>query len=72
MSHDACEKEKLPALIELTKALEIEQMCLLNKNREIANYAHSSKPKKTKSSEQREKRDTKKIPTMKGMRKGKR
>ncbi len=35
-------------------------MCLSNKNRGTANYTHNLKPKKAKSSEQREKRGTEK------------
>ena len=52
LSHDAREKEKLTPLSELTKTLEDEQMRLSNENRETANYACSSKPKKAKLSEQ--------------------
>lgn len=51
LSHDYRKKEKLPTLSKLTKALEDEQMRLLNENRGIANYARSSKPKKAKLSE---------------------
>ena len=60
LSHDAREKEKLPTLSELTKALEDEQLRLSNENRGTANYARSSKLKKAKPSEQREKGGTEK------------
>ncbi len=56
LSHHTWEKEKLSTLSKLTKALEDEQLRLSNKNRRIANYACSSKTKKAKPSEQREKR----------------
>lgn len=40
----------------MIKAIEDEQLRLSNENKEIANYAHSLKPKKAKPSEQKEKR----------------
>lgn len=52
LSHDAREKEKLPTLSEVTKALENGQMRLSNEKTETANYARSSKSKKAKPSEQ--------------------
>ena len=51
LSQDAREKEKLPILSKLTKALEDEQMRLSNENKGTANYTRSSKPKKDKPSE---------------------
>ncbi len=60
LSHDAQEKEKLSTLSELTRTLGDEQMRLSNENSGTANYARSSKPKKTKLSEQGKKKGTKK------------
>ena len=72
LSHDAREKEKLPTLSELTKALEDEQLRLSNENRGTANYARSSKLKKAKPSEQREKGGTEKGSDNEGKKKSKR
>lgn len=55
LSHDIQEKENLLVLSEQTTSLKDEQMRLLNKNKKIANYAHSLKHKKSKPSEQKEK-----------------
>lgn len=60
LSHNGREKEKFLILSELTKALENEQLHLSNENKRITNYAYSSKPKKTKPSEQKKRRGTKK------------
>ena len=51
LSYNAREKKKLLTLSELTKTFEDKQIRLLNKNRETANYAPSSKSKKAKRSE---------------------
>ena len=53
-------KEKLPNFSELIKVLEDEQLRFSNKNRETANYACNSNPKKAKLSEQSEIKGTKK------------
>lgn len=55
LSHDAQEKEKLPSLSKLTKSLKDKQICLSNENKKTNNYAHSSKHKMSKLSEQKEK-----------------
>ncbi len=60
LSQNAWEKEKLPTLNKLTKALEDQQLRLSNENRRTANDARSSKTKKAKRSEQREKGGTEK------------
>lgn len=60
LSYKAQKKKKLSTLSKLTKVLEDKQLRLSNKNRRTTNYAGNSKSKKTKLSEQREKRRIKK------------
>lgn len=57
LSHDNREIKRLSTPSELTKALEDEQLRLLNENSGTANYACSSKPKEVEPSEQREKEE---------------
>lgn len=56
LSHNAWQKEAFSTLSKLTKTLKDDQMHLLNKNKGTVNYACSSKSKKTKLSEQGEKK----------------
>lgn len=60
LSHNAWEKKKLLTLSDITKTLEDKQLRHSNKNRKTANYIHSSKLKKAKLNEQREKAETEK------------
>lgn len=60
LSHNTGENEKLSTLCKLIKVLEDEQLYLSHENKGTANYTCSSKPKKTKLSEQKEKGDIEK------------
>ena len=66
LSHNAQQKEALLTPSKPTKTLKDEQIRFSNENKRIANYAHSSKLKKTKPSRQRKKEGIKKQSKNKG------